>query len=89
MTCARSSPCGTTEPLYFWASDLAYCGDDAAAVRLLRESLRRNFCAVAAIETDPMFAAIRSGTEYGELLGAARACRSRFSEHVRARRSGE
>jgi TolB-like protein len=72
------------EPLYFWASDLAYCGHTKPAIQLLRESIRRNFCA-SAIETDPMFAAIRGSAEYGELVVAARACQSRFLEHVRAR----
>jgi hypothetical protein len=69
------------EPLYFWASDLAYCGHTKPAIQLLRESIRRNFCAVT-IETDPMFAAIRNRTEYVELLAAAQACRDRFREHV-------
>jgi TolB-like protein/tetratricopeptide (TPR) repeat protein len=73
------------EPLYVFAGDLAYCGDTAAAVQLLRESIRRNYGAAAAIEADPMFAAIRGHPEYGELLRAAEACRSRFREHVRAR----
>ncbi len=72
------------EPLYFWASDLAYCGQTAAAMTLLRESIRRNFCA-SAMEIDPMFASIRSSAEYGELLAAAQACRTRFHEHVRSR----
>ena len=72
------------EPLYFWASDLAYCGHTQPAIQLLRESIRRNYCATA-IETDPMFAAIRKSPEYGELLAAAQACRARFREHVRAR----
>jgi tetratricopeptide (TPR) repeat protein len=71
------------EPLYFWASDLAYCGYTAPAVQLLRESVRRNFCAPA-IEIDPMLAAIRNGAEYKGLLDSARACRSRFREHVQA-----
>jgi hypothetical protein len=71
------------EPLYFWASDLAYCGHTKPALQLLRESIRRNFCA-SAIETDPTFAAIRKTAEYGELVVAAQACRSRFLEHVRA-----
>jgi tetratricopeptide (TPR) repeat protein len=70
------------EPLYFWASDLAYCGQTKPAIRLLREAIRRNFCA-SAIETDPTFAAIRGNAEYRELLAAAQACRSRFREHVR------
>lgn len=74
------------EPLYFWASDLAYCGHTAPAVRLLRESIRRNYCATA-IETDPTLATIRNRAEYGELLRAAQACRSRFREHVTARAS--
>jgi hypothetical protein len=38
-----------------------------------------------AIETDPMFAAIRSSVEYGEILDAARACRTRFRDHVSAK----
>jgi TolB-like protein len=78
---AREDP----EPLYLWASDLAYCGHTAPAVTLLRESIRRNYCASSAIEIDPAFAAIRNRAEYDELLGAARACRTRFLEHVRAR----
>ena len=41
------------EPPYFWAGDLAYCGHVAPAVALLRESIRRNFCAASAIEVDP------------------------------------
>jgi serine/threonine protein kinase len=72
------------EPLYFWASDLAYCGQADAAAQLLRESIRRNFCGCAAIETDPMFAASRDSAEYRELLAAAQACRNRFREHVQA-----
>ena len=75
------------EPLYFWAGDLAYCGYTPAAVQLLRESIRRNYCAVSAIQTDPMFASIRNSAEYGELLDAARACRSRFREHVERQKS--
>ena len=73
------------EPLYFWAGDLAYCGHTRAAVLLLRESIRRNYCGASAIENDPAFAALHDNPEYGKLLAAARACRTRFSEHVRAR----
>jgi tetratricopeptide (TPR) repeat protein len=72
------------EPLYFWASDLAYCGQPRAAAQLLRESIRRNFCGCAAMESDPMFAAVRAGGEFTELLAAAQACRNRFREHVQA-----
>ena len=32
-----------------------------------------------------MFAAIRNSAEYGELLGAAQACRTRFRDHVSAK----
>ena len=74
-----------SEPLYFFASDLAYCGDSAAALRLLRESILRSYCASSAIEIDPAFAAIRNSAEYGELLAAARACRTRFRDHLGAK----
>jgi TolB-like protein len=78
-----------SEPLYFWASDLASCGYVAPALRLLRESIRRGYCAHPAIETDHMFAAIRTGPEYGELVAAARTCRAGFEEHVRAKARGQ
>ena len=74
------------EPLYFSAGDLVYCGYTAPAVTLLREAVRRNYCAVSAIDIDPLFAAIHSSADYGELLNAARACRSRFREHVSTKR---
>ena len=73
-----------SEPLYFFAGDFAYCGDSVAALRLLRESIQRNYCATSAIEMDPAFAAIRKSPQYGELLAAAHACRARFREHVSA-----
>ena len=73
------------EPLYLWAGDLAYCGQTAAAMTLLRESIRRGYCASATIDRDPAFEAIRTTTGYGELLSAARACRARFGEHVERR----
>jgi serine/threonine protein kinase len=72
------------EPLYFWASDLAYCGYTGPAVELLREAIRRNYCATS-IEADPTFAAVRGTAEYGEILREAQACRDRFREHVTAR----
>jgi tetratricopeptide (TPR) repeat protein len=74
-----------SEPLYFFAGDLAYCGDSAAALRLLRESIPRNYCASSAIEIDPAFAAIRNSAGYSELLGAAQACRTRFRDYVGAK----
>jgi hypothetical protein len=73
------------EPLYFFAGDMAYCGDTAAALQLLRESIRRNYCAAVAAETDPTFAAIRGRPEFAELLASAQACLGRFREHVRSR----
>jgi hypothetical protein len=74
-----------SEPLYFFASDLAYCGDSAAALQLLRESILRNYCATSAIEIDLAFAPIRNSAEYSEVLDAAWACRSRFRDYVRAK----
>jgi hypothetical protein len=77
------------EPLYWWASDLSYCGYTDAAVQLLRESIRRNFCGSLAIEVDPTFAGVRRRADYSELLASAHACRDRFREHVRSRNGRE
>jgi TolB-like protein len=77
-----------SEPLYFWATDLASCGHVEPAVRLLRESIRRGYCAYPAIETDHMLAAIRTRPEYSELVAAARTCHTGFGEHLRAKARG-
>jgi serine/threonine protein kinase len=74
-----------SEPLYFIAGDLAYCGDSAAALRLLRESILRNYCASSAIENDPLFDAMRNSRDYREILGATLACRTRFRDYVSAK----
>jgi TolB-like protein len=76
------------EPLYHWAGDLAYCGHPEPALRLIREAVRRGYCASPAIETDPMLASIRTRPGYGELVADARACRARFEEHLRTTSRG-
>lgn len=46
------------EPLYYWASDLAFSGHPGPALRLLREAVRRGYCLYPAIELDPTFNAL-------------------------------
>jgi len=75
-----------SERAYFSASDLAYCGHTTPALRLLEEAIRRNYCSYPAIDTDPTFASIRGTPEFAQIRQAARACRERFEQHVKARR---
>ena len=79
---ARQDP----ERLYFNASDLACCGYPARSLRLLDEAIRRNYCAYPAIDADPTFASIRPRPEFAQIREAARACRTRFEQHVEASR---
>lgn len=52
------------ESNYFAASHLAHCGQTAAAPAMLKRTVKANYCAYPAMDTDPMFASIRSLPEY-------------------------
>jgi len=66
------------EPRYFVGALLSYCGQNDAAVRLLRSAIRQNYCAYIALQSDPLLAKLRGTPEFSELLSAAKECQSRF-----------
>ncbi len=72
------------ESNYFAAAHLAYCGRDADALRLLRASVEGGYCAVPAMERDPLLAGLRARREFAGLVESARACQSRFLDGLRA-----
>ncbi len=74
----RIEPDADPETNYFAASHLAYCGQTAAALDLLKRTVKANYCAYPAIETDPMFASIRTQPEYAEIRAAGKACQDNF-----------
>jgi Tfp pilus assembly protein PilF len=66
------------EMKYLHASLLAYCGQDRAALDLLRSAIEQNYCASSALQVDPMWAKLRENPEFSEIQGLANECQNRF-----------
>jgi hypothetical protein len=66
------------EENYFSASHLAYCGQTEAALRMLQRAIEGNYCSYPAMDSDPLFANIRSKPEFGQLRSAAIECQKKF-----------
>ena len=71
------------EPKYFSASRLAYCGNNALALRLLRRSVEDGYLAVVAMDRDPLLSKIRNTSEFA----AIRALAVEKQKQLAARRS--
>ena len=52
----------------------AYCGQNEAALRLLKAAVQQNYCAYSALENDPLLDRLRATPEFADLLKAARFC---------------
>lgn len=74
----RIEPDDDPESNYFAASHLAYCGQTAAALQMLRRTAQANYCAYPAMDTDPMFASIRSLPEYAGIRSIGISCQNTF-----------
>jgi DNA-binding winged helix-turn-helix (wHTH) protein/TolB-like protein len=74
----RIEPDDDPESNYFAASHLAYCGQTAAALDMLKRTVKANYCAYPAMDTDPMFASIRSQPEYAEIRAIGKSCQDTF-----------
>jgi serine/threonine protein kinase len=71
---AESDP----EPQYFRGALMAFCGQKEIALRLLRTSIGRNYCAYSALQSDPLLAKLRGTAEFDQLLSAAKQCQDKF-----------
>lgn len=81
----RIEPEDDPETNYFAASHLAYCNQATAALEMLRRTVQANYCAYPAMDTDPMFANIRSLPEYAEVHSIGMSCQHTFlSERSKA-----
>jgi serine/threonine protein kinase/Tfp pilus assembly protein PilF len=66
------------EVSYWVAQDTAFCGQKEIALRLLKNSIAGHFCAYQGLQTEPLFAPLRSSAEFTQLLSAAKQCRDDF-----------
>ena len=69
------------EPRYWVGTALSYCGQEDAALRMLRSAVEHNYCAYSALQTDPLLVKVRGTTEFTQLLSAAKECQSRVLSH--------
>jgi len=66
------------ENRYLYASDMAFCGEKDAALRLLKSSIDGKYCAYQALQKDPLLAPLRGTPEFAQLLSAAKQCQDNF-----------
>ena len=55
-----------SEPKYYWAGQMAFCGYQEAALKLLRRSVEENFLATS-MDREPVFAGIRDDPRFSEI----------------------
>jgi hypothetical protein len=72
------------EVSYLSASHLAYCGESAYAVRMLRSAIDGHYCSYPALDLDPLFDKIRHNPEFLQLRQSAAACQAAFSQQLQA-----
>jgi hypothetical protein len=66
------------EANYLAAANLAYCGQTKEALRLLKLAVQRNYCSYPAMDSDPLFANVRTTPEFAAIRAAGIACQKRF-----------
>ncbi len=66
------------ENRYMAAPTFAFCGQKDIALRLLKSAVTGHYCAYNAMQTEPLFAPLRSSPEFAQLLSAAKQCRDDF-----------
>jgi TolB-like protein len=71
-------PAADPEENYHSAAHLSYCGQSKAAGELLSRAIRGNYCSFPAMESDPLFANLRSQEEYAAIRAAGQACQNSF-----------
>ena len=59
---------------------MAYCGQNEAALRLLKAAVQQNYCAYSALLEDPFLKGLRKETAFDEVLTAASTCQETLKE---------
>jgi len=57
---------------------MAFCGEEDAALRLLKSVIEAKYCAYTALQKDPLLAPLRVTPEFTQLLSAAKQCQDNF-----------
>ncbi len=68
------------EAWYHVGALMAYCGQNEAALRLLKSAVQQNYCAYSALLDDPLLKGLRKETAFNEVLTAASTCQDTLKE---------
>jgi serine/threonine protein kinase len=77
-TSAMSEP--DPEAWYHVGALLAYCGQNEAALRLLKAAVQQNYCSYSALLGDPLLKNLRKETAFNAVLTAASECQETLKE---------
>ena len=66
------------EPAYFQAGWDTFCGQNGAALAVLRNVVERGYCAYPAMDRDPMLAGLRQEPAFTAIRAAAIECQNKF-----------
>jgi tetratricopeptide (TPR) repeat protein len=70
------------EAWYHVGALMAYCGQNEAALRLLKAAVQQNYCAYSALLGDPLLKGLRRETAFSDVLTAASACQESLKEET-------
>ncbi len=71
------------ETRYYQGAMVAYCGKTDAAARLIKSAINQNYCAVSALQFDPLLAKLRRTPSFAELQASSRQCQTKFLASVK------
>jgi len=63
---------------YLFAGHLAYCGQNEAALRMLKIAIDRNYCSYPTMDRDPLFNGLRANPQFQKLRVEGMACHNDF-----------
>ncbi len=66
------------ENRYLFGTELAFCGQKDASVRLLKSAIDGRYCAYQGLQKDLLLASLRGTPEYAQLVAAAKKCQDDF-----------
>ncbi|HEY1658541.1 MAG TPA: protein kinase [Candidatus Sulfotelmatobacter sp.] len=68
------------EAWYHVGALMAYCGQNDAALRLLKAAVQQNYCAYSALLEDPLLKNLRKDTAFNQVLTAGSQCQQALQE---------
>ncbi len=68
------------EAWYHVGALMAYCGQNEAALRLLKAAVQQNYCAYSALLEDPLLKNLRKETAFNDVLTAGSKCQETLKE---------